>query len=167
MIEGPVEYAVVGSRGKIHESVFVTTAEARDLHVAALLLGVSAASDLGPQNAAAIAKRGSAVVITVEWERNGPTERIFLNEAVNISDPATKAVTGNLPSGAWVYNGSRIEADGGFAATRHGSLISIIRDEDALVNNPGATRDNDEIHTPNAGKLPPKGHPVRIVLRVK
>jgi hypothetical protein len=34
------------------------------------------------------------------------------------------------------------------------------------VNNPGASRDDDEIHTPNAAKLPKKGHPVRIVLRV-
>lgn len=167
MVEGPVEYALVGKQGKIHEAVFATAAEARDLHVAALLLGVTPASDLGPQNAAATVKRGAAVVITVEWERNGPTERIFLNEAVNLSDPSTKAVSGNLPAGAWIYNGSRIEADGVFAATRHGSMISIIRDDDSLVNNPGASRDDDEIHTPNAGKLPPKGHPVRVVLRVK
>lgn len=167
MVEGPVEYALVSKQGKIHEAVFATAAEARDLHVAALLLGVTPSSDLGPQNGAATVKRGAAVVITVEWERNGPTERIFLNEAVNLSDPSTKAVSGNLPAGAWIYNGSRIEGDGVFAATRHGSMISIIRDDDALVNNPGASRDNDEIHTPNAGKLPPKGHPVRIVLRVK
>lgn len=167
MVEGPVEYALVSKQGKIHEAVFATAAEARDLHVAALLLGVTPSSDLGPQNAAATVKRGAAVVITVEWERNGPTERIFLNEAVNLSDPSTKAVSGNLPAGAWIYNGSRIEGDGVFAATRHGSMISIIRDDDALVNNPGASRDNDEIHTPNAGKLPPKGHPVRMVLRVK
>jgi hypothetical protein len=35
------------------------------------------------------------------------------------------------------------------------------------VNNPGASRDNDEIHTPNAAKLPKKDHPVRIILQVK
>lgn len=167
MREGAVEYVLVGRNGKVHEAVFTTDAGARDVHVAALLLGVKPEPDLGPENSAAIVRRQGAVAIRVEWDRNGPPEKIFLNETVNLSDPSTKAVSGTLPSGAWLYNGSRIEPDGVFAATRHESIISIIRDDDALVNNPGASRDNDEIHTPNAAKLPKQGHPVRIVLQVK
>jgi len=167
MREGAVEYVLVGRNGKVHEAVFTTDADAGDIHVAALLLGMKPQSDLGPQNSAAVMRREGAVAIRVEWDRNGPPERIFLNETVNMSDPTTKAVSGTLPSGAWLYNGSRIEPDGVFAATRHASIISIIRDEDSLVNNPGASRDNDEIHTPNAAKLPKKGHPVRIILQVK
>ncbi len=167
MTEGPVEYMLVGHQGKVHEAVFTTDAEARDIHVAALLLGVKPHSDLGPPNAATVVRGQGAVVIRAEWDRNGPTESVFLNETVNLSDPSTGKIAGTLPSGAWLYNGSRIEADGVFAATRHASIISIIRDDDALVNNPGASRDNDEIHTPNAAKLPAKGHPVRMVLKVK
>jgi hypothetical protein len=166
MREGPVEYVLVGRNGKVHEAVFTTDAAARDIHVAALLLGVKPESDLGPDQSAAVVRREGAVVIRVEWDRNGPPEKIFLNETVNLSDPSTGTVSATLPSGAWLYNGSRIEPDGVFAATRHASIISIIRDDDALVNNPGASRDNDEIHTPNAAKLPKLGHPVRIVLRV-
>ena len=167
MREGAVEYVLVGRNGKLHEAVFTTDAEARDIHVAALLLGVKPEPDLGPENSAATVRRQGAVVIRVEWDRNGPPERIFLNETVNLSDPSTGKVSATLPSGAWLYNGSRIEPDGVFAATRHASIISIIRDDDALVNNPGASRDNDEIHTPNAAKLPKQGHPVRIILQVK
>lgn len=167
MTEGPVEYVLVGRNGKIHEAVFTTDAEARDLHVAALLLGVKPQGDLGPANSAAIVRGQGAVVLRVEWDRNGPTESVFLNETVHLSDPSTGKIAGTLPSGAWLYNGSRIEADGVFAATRHASIISIIRDDDALINNPGASRDNDEIHTPNAAKLPEKGHPVRIILKVR
>lgn len=167
MREGPVEYVLVGRNGKVHEAVLTTDAEPRDIHVAALLLGVKPQSDLGPPDSAAVVRGQGAVVIRAEWERNGPTESVFLNETVNLSDPSTGKVSGTLPSGAWLYNGSRIEADGVFAATRHASIISIIRDDDALVNNPGASRDNDEIHTPNAAKLPEKGHPVRILLKVR
>ncbi|MCP5532422.1 MAG: hypothetical protein H7A48_04565 [Akkermansiaceae bacterium] len=167
MREEAVEYVLVGNSGKVHESVFSTPAEARDIHVAALLLGVKPASDLGPENSAATVSRGGAVVAWAEWDRNGPPAKVFLNETVNVSDPETGEVVGTLPSGAWLYNGSRIEADGVFAASRDASIISIIRDGAALVNNPGASRDNDEIHTPNADKLPKKGHPVRIVLQVK
>jgi hypothetical protein len=167
MREGPVEYVLVGRNGKVHEAVFSTDAEARDIHVAALLLGVKPQSDLGPPDSAAVVSGQGAVVIRVEWERNGPTQGAFLNETVTMSDPLTGQVSRLLPSGAWLYNGSRIEADGGFAATRSGSIISIIRDSDALVSNPGASRDNDEIHNPNSAKLPEKGYPVRILLKVR
>ena len=167
MREGAVEYILVGSKGKVHEAVFTTQAEAQDIHFAALLLKVKPAADLGPQNSAATLRRECAAVITVEWDRNGPPEKIFLNETVTLIDPSTKVVSATLPPGAWLYNGSRIEADGVFAATRSASIISIIRDDDALLNNPGATRDNDEIHTPNAAKLPQEGHPVRIILQLK
>jgi hypothetical protein len=167
MREGAVEYVLVSRGGKVHEAVFVTDATATDIHVAALLLGLQPEPDLGPENAATIVRKRGAVVIRAEWDTNGPPQRIFLNETVNLSDPSTGVVSSALPSGAWLYNGSRMEADGVFAATRHGSIISIIRDDDALVNNPGASRDNDEIHTPNAAKLPKKGHPVRIVVQVR
>ena len=167
MREGAVEYILVGSKGKVHEAVFTTQAVAQDIHFAALLLKVKPAADLGPQNSAATLRRECAAVITVEWDRNGPPEKIFLNETVTLIDPSTKVVSATLPPGAWLYNGSRIEADGVFAATRSASIISIIRDDDALLNNPGATRDNDEIHTPNAAKLPQEGHPVRIILQLK
>jgi hypothetical protein len=167
MREGAVEYLLVHRSGKVHESVFVTDVDARDIHVAALLLGMKPESDLGQEKSAAIVRGKGAVVISVEWDRNGPPERIFLNETVQLSNPSTGVSSGTLPAGAWLYNGSRVESDGVFAATRHGSIISIIRDDDSLVNNPGASRDNDEIHTPNAAKLPNKDHPVRILVQVK
>lgn len=167
MREGAVEYVLVSRGGKVHESIFVTDATATDIHVAALLLGLQPQPDLGPENAATIVRKQGAVAIRAEWDTNGPPQKVFLNETVNLSDPSTGKVSATLPSGAWLYNGSRMEADGVFAATRHGSIISIIRDDDALVNNPGASRDNDEIHTPNAAKLPKKGHPVRIVVQVR
>jgi hypothetical protein len=42
----------------------------------------------------------------------------------------------------------------------------LIRDPAALVNNPGADRDNDKIHFPNQSLLPAEGLPVRVILRL-
>ncbi len=167
MVDGAIEYVLVGHKGKAHESIFTTDATARDIHLAALLLGMKPAGDLGPENSAARVQQGSAVIATVEWDRNGPPEKIYLNEAIHLSDPSTGKTTGTLASGAWLYNGSRILPDGAFAASQQESIISIIRDDDALINNPNASRDNDEIHTPNASQLPLKGHPVRIILELR
>lgn len=167
MVDGAIEYVLVGHKGKAHESIFTTDATARDIHLAALLLGMKPAADLGPENAAARVQQGSAVIATVEWDRNGPPERIYLNEAIHLSDPTSGKTTNTLASGAWLYNGSRILPDGAFAASQQESIISIIRDDDALINNPNASRDNDEIHTPNTSLLPLKGHPVRIILELR
>jgi hypothetical protein len=65
----------------------------------------------------------------------------------------------------WLYNGSVFDR-GGFAAQREGSYIALIRDPSALVNNPGADRDNDRIHFPNAELLPPEGSPVRVIFHL-
>ncbi len=167
MREGAIEYVLCGQKGKVHESIFTTDATARDIHVAALLLGVKPAGDLGPENAAARVKQGCAVIATVEWDRNGPPEKIYLNETIHLSDPSNGSILSVLASGAWLYNGSRILPDGVFAASQEESIISIIRDDDSLINNPSASRDNDEIHTPNTSKLPNKGHPVRIILELR
>jgi hypothetical protein len=65
----------------------------------------------------------------------------------------------------WLYNGSEFNP-WGFAVLQEHSLIALIRDSTALVNNPGADRDNDQIHVPNAALLPAVGTPVEVVIRL-
>jgi len=167
MREGPVEYVLVSKHGKIHEAVFVTDADARDVHLAALLLEVKPRSDLGPAGAAAKLGDEGAVEAWVEWDRNGPPAKVPLNETVALADPESGVRSGTLPVGLWLYNGSEITPGGAFVASKSGSIISVIRDPEALINNPGASRDNDDIHTPNAARLPKLQHPVKIVLKVR
>jgi len=164
MVEDAVEYLLVTRTGKVHESVFVTDAAPADLHLAALLLGLRPSEDLGPLDAGMVPPRESAVEAWVEWDRNGPPARVPLHECVALAGPGS---SGGLPAGLWLYNGSRLVGGGTFTATRDGSLISIIRDPDALINYPGISRDDDELHRPNAGRLPPPQHPVRVVLRLR
>jgi hypothetical protein len=43
----------------------------------------------------------------------------------------------------WIYNGSQINSEG-FAAQQTGSIVSLIDDPEAIINNPLLRRDDDE-----------------------
>jgi hypothetical protein len=155
MTEGIVEYVVVTESGKTHESVFTTSAEPRDIHVAALLLGVrdatkSAATNLPP------ALRGDAVRIELSWESGGRPRVVALEDCVRHSETRRP-----LSTGPWVYNGSESRA-GRFAAQHEGSIVSVIDDVEALVNNPRTGRENDDVWRVNEKIVPPKGTALRI-----
>lgn len=167
MREGAVEYLLVARNGKVHESVFVTDVDPSHVHLAALLLGIQPSSDLGPADASVQVPKPAALQASVQWDKNGPPANIHLHEALAVAPPGEVTATGPAPATLWLYNGSRIRPDGTFVAHQEGSIISVIRDPDALINYPGDTRDNDEIHLPNAPALPKLEHPVRIILKLR
>ena len=47
-------------------------------------------------------------------------------------------------------------------AQREGSIVSLIADPNALVNNPRKDRENDELWIMNTEAIPPVGAPVRV-----
>jgi hypothetical protein len=57
-------------------------------------------------------------------------------------------------SGSWVYNGSLI-VHNRFLAQMDGSIVSLVTDPVALINNVGPGHDNDMIWEPNPANLPP------------
>ena len=71
-----------------------------------------------------------------------------------------------MSRGNWVYNGSRI-VEGTFLAQRDGSVVSIIRDPDALINNPRPGRENDEIWQVNTNLVPPLNTPVELLIQLE
>lgn len=157
--EGIVEYAVVTETGKTHESVFATHAEPKDIHLAALLLGVRDATRSTTTNLPPTL-RGDAVRIEVRWETAGGERR-----AVALEDCVRHAQTRRpLSAGPWVYNGSELH-DGRFAAQAEGSIIAIIDDPQALVNNPRPGRDNDDVWRVNEPVVPPEGTAVSVTIR--
>lgn len=152
MVEGAVEYFLVQQTGKRHESIFATLAKAEDIHVACLLAGWNATEKAVP------------IDIRVLWETNGPPRSHDASELVAIAIGQPDARDGrHITNGPWLYTGSRIDA-AGFVATREGSIIALISDPGALVGNPRPGRLNDALHAPNRALLPPKDHPVRILL---
>jgi hypothetical protein len=157
--EGIVEYVVVTDFGKTHESVFSTRAEPKDIHLAALLLGVRDATKSTATNQPP-ALRGDAVRIEVGWEAAGRKRTVTLEECVRHGETRRP-----LSTGPWVYNGSELR-DGRFAAQQEGSIVSVIDDVEALVNNPRSGRENDDLWRVNEKVVPPKGTTVRVTLRL-
>lgn len=165
MREDAVEYVLVADNGKKHESVLATDARPEQLHLACLLLGMTATNlsldygkslDVPPPN---------AIAIEAAWTNNGTAARVNLDALVVLRREESAAASKPLAPGKWFYNGSFI-AGAGFQAQIEGSIVSLIRDPSALINNPRPDLDNDKIHFPNARLLPPVGAPVEVILRL-
>jgi hypothetical protein len=159
MAEGLVEYAVVHETGKVHESVLKTPADPLHIHLARLLLG-SAAPITTPGKKAPPELLGLPITIRVRWDVNGTRRQASLEDLV--SNTLTKA---RMAEGDWIYNGSRV-VQGTFLAQRDGSIVSVIADPDALVNNPRPGREDDEIWKVNDSVVPAVGTAVEITFEL-
>jgi hypothetical protein len=74
-------------------------------------------------------------------------------------------IRSNPPKGCWVYNGSILD-DQSFLAQREGSIISLITDPEALINNTSVGHDDDTIWTPNSTNVPPTAVPIEVTIRL-
>ncbi len=148
MTNGAIEYLLVSSHGKLHESVLKTDVEPMQLHMAKLLLEPKTAET-----------NDTPVTISLSWktggqEKDSRAENLVLNSETKSS----------MTRGDWIYNGSRI-VNGQFAAQHERSLVSIIADPDSLMNNPRRGRDKDEIWQVNPTNAPPLNTPVQITIQ--
>ena len=157
MTEAMIEYFVVTRDGKLHESLLRTDARPHDIHVAMLLLDAKGAgADAVPEDPLKPIP-GDPVIIEVSWKDKGQ-KRLRAEELV--FNTQTKS---NLAKGVWIYNGSRLE-NGAFLAEREGSIVSLITDPFALVNNPRSGRDNDDLCEVNTNAVPALDTPVEVKL---
>lgn len=160
MAEGTIEYALVTRTGKTHESVFSTAAEPQHIQLAAMLLGIrDAAKFVSASSNQPSSLRGDEVTIEVKWAADGKPRTAPLEEFVRHATTRQP-----LLHGPWVYNGSSVW-EGRFLAQTEGSIVAIMDDRDALVNNPRPGREDDTIWRVNERVAPPKGTPVRVVIR--
>lgn len=169
MREGMVEYFLVSTYGKTHESIFRTDAEPYHIHLAMLLLDAHGAGtntppsgDGGPIERPGMPPiKGDTVALEVSWKVDGKTVRHAADRLV--FNQAEHAV---MARGTWVYNGS-MTMEGMFVAQRDGSIISLISDPYALMNNPRPGSDNDEIWTTQTNRLPEVDTPVEITIKLE
>ncbi len=161
MAEGVVEYALVHTTGKVHESVLKTEVDPLHLQLARLLVWPEATAR---SQAASTTPRdlvGPRIRIEVEWATDDGPKRLPLEDLVwNSLDKA------QMTRGPWVFNGSRL-VNGTFLAQRDGSIVAIYADPDALVNNPRPGRNDDEIWTVNTKLAPPLGRPVTVTMQLE
>ena len=165
---GPMEYFLVTTYGKTHESILKTPAQPYHIHLAMLLLGAK-----GPGNAefpgsptngipgpvvhpSKEALPGNKVAIQVKWSAPGGDIRYSAEDLIYKHDAQSV-----MEQGHWVYNGSLIIRNN-FLAQMDGSIISLVTDPVALINNIGPGHDNDMIWEPNGANLPPPNVPVEV-----
>lgn len=149
---GPMEYLLVHEHGKVHESVFVTTASPLHVQIAMKLLRYQEGLGdlfnrlLTPEALAReggdVVDRGDEVVFRfieraagadVEEERDG----VRLEEM--ILDAETERAMAEEP---WVFTGSTNEG-GTFMAEAEGSIIAVYLDPLAIFNTPREGADID------------------------
>jgi hypothetical protein len=141
---GLVEYLVVHESGKVHESIFKTKIGAQQIHTAALLF-----ADKNSTNALPKIK-----TIQVAWnEKKFDAAELILDKKKNRALRETK----------WGYRGSRL-VEGIFLAQRDGSIIAIMEDRDALVDQATPDASDDENWQPLTENLPAVGTPVTITV---
>ncbi|MBI2924205.1 MAG: hypothetical protein HYY24_00690 [Verrucomicrobia bacterium] len=180
--QGPMEYLLVTTQGKLHESILRTATEPYHIHVAMLLLDAKVsttnlvlAANTGDShdppataqgrtqplaNPAKEVLPGDTVSIDVSWRTDGQERRVRVEDLVFNAEAKSP-----MPKGRWVYHGSRVE-NGVFFAQLSGSVVSLITDPDALVNNAGAGHEDDKIWTANTNNLPPWNTPVRVTFKL-
>jgi hypothetical protein len=156
MTEAIIEYLVVTRDGKLHESLLRTDVRPADIHVAMLLLDAKGGETVPEDPLKPIP--GDPVIIEVSWKAKDREKRLRAEELVFNTQTKT-----NLTKGVWIYNGSRLE-NGAFMADREGSIVSLITDPFALVNNPRPGRDNDDLCEVNSSMVPPLDTPVEVKL---
>jgi hypothetical protein len=157
VVEGLIEYLLVHATGKVHETLFSTEASPQDIHIACLLAGWAEPKGKTP----------ASIRIEVSWDTNGPVRIESAETLVAFAKGHPRANTvGHLEAGPWTYAGSMVDS-AGFAASREGSIISLINDPAALVTNPRPGREDDTLHVPNGKLLPAAGTAVRITIRAQ
>ena len=183
MDQGLMEYFLVTSYGKVHESILRTETMPHHIHIAMLLLDVRDASSVTPperpQGAVAAGQAnpkgkpstianpdketlpGDQLTIEVSWSIDGNETTRRAEDLVRNAE--TKAA---MSKGNWVYNGSEVVV-GTFQSQVTGSLVSLITDRLALINSIAPGHENDDIWAVNTNGLPPVNTPVRVTLRLE
>jgi hypothetical protein len=159
MTGGNIEYVLVTTTGKTHESLLRTQASPLDIQLALLLLGAKGTTNALPEDPAQPLP-GDGVEIEVSWNATGRLQRFRVEEFV------TDRKAGNaMRRGPWTYNGSRLRPDG-FAAMVDGSIVSLITDADALINNPRRGREDDDNWLIRTNGLPALNSAVEVTIRL-
>lgn len=161
MQEGLMEYLIVASGGKLHESVLVTSAEPYHIHLAMLFLGAKGAPPLTAEARVAETQiKGEPITIWAMWQQHGEAKRLRIESFILHTE--TKQP---MSEGPWTYNGSWV-FEGTFLAQRERSVVATITDHDALVNNPRPGRENDELWLANQERVPPPGTKVSVTFEL-
>lgn len=179
MVDGLLEYLLVTPQGSAHESLFVTDAPPREVHMAMLLLGAKGMEP--PKDGKAqeridsefLAKApkltGDKITITARWkdkdgkEQVTPVER-WIVRMIHSRKKASETVP--AADGPWLYTGSYFYGNN-FVAQTTGAHASLVTYPGALINNPRTGSNDDHMWFVNKETVPPKDTPVTFTIKLE
>lgn len=169
MSEGLLEYAIVRTHGKVHESLLVTETSATDINLAFKLLRYPASAELYAllndkgglsdryPDVPADVKAAARVQVKIEWSDQGKSRTVPLNEWIQHAVKGTP-----MPETLWVYGGSLID-EGKFVAETTGDILAIFTSSASLVNYPGKDHDDDTVWVAYPKRVPAEGTKVTVI----
>lgn len=159
---GLLEYLIVHTGGKTHESLLRTTVNPYHLQIAFLLLGFEGTDKPIAFQGSPETPRGEPLDITVEYKigKSG-TNKVRPEEWMvkRLRDDKREKVT-NL---SWIFTGSII-GDGKFLAQQEGSIAAVFHDPVAMIDNASAGGESDEIWFVDEKSVPSIGTPVTVYI---
>lgn len=158
MDKGLLEYVLVRTGGKTHESLLRTRIEPYNLQVACLLLGIEGTSVPLAYQGAPETPKGDPVALILNLQTGAPSRP---------EQWMVKTVDGtshDLQNMSWVFTGSLV-SNGRFAAQAEGSIIAVYHDPAAMIDNASPGGESDEIWFVNEKSVPPVGTPVTITIK--
>lgn len=160
--KGLLEYLLVRSGGKTHESLLRTSIEPYNLQVACLLLGLSGTDKPLPFQGSADLPSGDPVDIIILTDPPEGMRVQFSPKDLLIQD--VNGVKRDITALKWVFTGS-IVSNGRFAAQSDGSIIALYHDPVAMIDNASPGGENDEIWFVREGAVPAVGTPVIVTIK--
>ncbi|UFS69557.1 YdjY domain-containing protein [Geomonas sp. RF6] len=158
MDKGLLEYLLVHSKGKTHESLLRTKVEPYTLQLACLLLGLEGTS--APLAAQGAPERPTGeeveIFLSSEERKSQPSEEWMINLVNGAKKP--------VPPMTWIFTGSMV-VNGRFAAEADGSMVAVYHDPVAIIDNASKGGETDKMWYVKEGAVPPPGTPVTVVIR--
>ena len=162
MDKGLLEYLLVHSSGKTHESLLRTTVKPYDLQLAFLLLGFKGTDHPISYQGAPEKPKGEPVEITITYDNKADqTTTLRPEQWIVKAEGNSRKDIGTVD---WVFTGSMI-MEGDFMAQREGSIIAIFHDPAAVVDNTSTGGESDKIWFPKEGEVPPVGTSVALTIK--
>ena len=165
-----LEFAIVHSKGKVHESLLLTEVSPTHLNLAFKLLRYQASAEFYPildedgtvsnkfPEVSDEVKAASRIDISVEWKQDGKERRAKLREWISHGSTGEA-----MAADPWVYGGSGIY-EGKFMAEGSGDIAAIFLSNTALINFSGEDNNSDEVWLPFPKRVPPEGTKVTVTI---
>jgi len=163
MNKGLLEYLLVRTGGKTHESLLRTSVDPSHLQVAFLLLGLEGSNRPLARQGDPESPQGNLVKITINLLKDG--KMVSLQPESWLAKKIDDKMTDVQPL-EWVFTGSVIR-DKRFLAQLEGSMIAIYHDPIALIDNASVGGESDKIWFVKEGSVPPVGTEVLLIISAR